>query len=79
VEAVKVQTVRITIDRKTGQTLSTQVLEEKEMDENEYFRPLVEIFGKRILEEMKKQKSSEVGDSDAEKALKALDEGATSS
>ena len=26
---------------------------------------MVEIFGKRILEEMKKQKSSEVGDSDA--------------
>lgn len=76
---MKVQTVRITIDRKTGQTLSTQVLEEKEMDENEYFRPLVEIFGKRILEEMKKQKSSEVGDSDAGKALKALDEGVASS
>lgn len=76
---MKVQTVRITIDRKTGQTLSTQVLEEKEMDENEYFRPLAEIFGKRILEEMKKQKSSEVGDSDARKALKALDEGVTSS
>ena len=53
---MNVQTVRITTDRKTGQTLSTQVLEEKEMDENEYFRPLVEIFGKRILEEMKKQK-----------------------
>lgn len=51
---MKVQTIRITIDRKTGQTLSTQVLEEKEMDENEYFKPLVEIFGKRILEEMKK-------------------------
>lgn len=76
---MKAQTVRITIDRKTGQTLSTQVLEEKEMDENEYFRPLAEIFGKRILEEMKKQKSSEVGDSDARKALKALDEGVTSS
>lgn len=72
---MKVQTIRITIDRKTGQTISTQVIDEQEMSEDEYFRPLVEIFGKRILEEMKKQKSSEVGDSDAGKALKALDEG----
>lgn len=59
VEAVKVQTIRITIDRKTGQTIGTQVIDEQEMSEDEYFRPLVEIFGKRILEEMKKQKSSE--------------------
>lgn len=48
---MKTKTVRITIDRKTGQTLDRQVLEEKEIDENEYFRPLVEIFAKRILEE----------------------------
>ena len=65
---MKVQTIRITIDRKTGQTIGTQVIGEQEMSEDEYFRPLVEIFGKRIIEEMKKQKSSEVGYTDATKA-----------
>ena len=39
----------------------------------------ISISIKRILEEMKKQKSSEAGDSDARKALKALDEGVVSS
>jgi hypothetical protein len=40
---------------------------------------MVEIFGKRILEEMKKQKSSEVGDSDAGTQAAKMDEGVTSS
>jgi len=38
---------------------------------------MVEIFGKRILEEMKKQKSSEVGDSDAGTQVAKMDEGVT--
>lgn len=49
---MKVQVIRTTIDRKTGKTLSKQVIEEKEMDENEYFRPLVQVFGDRILKEL---------------------------
>lgn len=49
---MKVQVIRTTIDRKTDKTLSKQVIEEKEMDENEYFRPLVQVFGDRILKEL---------------------------
>ena len=57
---MKVKTVRITIDRKTGQALNKQVLEEREIDENEYFRPLVELFGNKILKEITNQHTKEI-------------------
>ena len=57
---MKVKTVRITIDRKTGRALNKQVLEEREIDENEYFRPLVELFGNKILKEITNQHTKEI-------------------
>lgn len=47
---MRVAIVRTTIDRKTGQELNQEVIGTEEIDEDKFYRPLVEIFGKRILE-----------------------------
>lgn len=41
--------IQITIDRKTGEKLDEKVTSEKEVDKDEYYRPLVELFGNMIL------------------------------
>jgi len=42
--------VKATIDRNTGEVLKREVVEHIEVDEDEYYRPLVEIFGEKIIE-----------------------------
>lgn len=53
---MQVAIVRTTIDRKTGQQIDKQIIGFEEIDEDIYYRPLVEIFGRRILEEYQTQK-----------------------
>lgn len=52
---MKLAHIRTTIDRHTGEVISKEIIGYKVVDEYEYFRPLVEIFWKRIQEEMKRE------------------------
>ena len=52
---MKVAHVKTTIDRKTGEVIKQEITGYKEVDEDEYYRPLVEMYGKRILKEMRKE------------------------
>jgi len=51
---VKVAHVKVTLDRKTGKKLHEETIGYEEMDEDEYYRPLVEIFWSRIKNEIEK-------------------------
>ena len=42
--------VRVTIDRATGRQLEEQIIGYEEIDEDTFYRPLVEVLGKRVLE-----------------------------
>jgi len=53
---MKVAIVRTTIDRKTGQQISEEVIGYDELDEDAFYRPLVEILGKRVLEALQNNK-----------------------
>ncbi|HHV99988.1 MAG TPA: hypothetical protein GXX36_10550 [Clostridiaceae bacterium] len=53
---MQVAIIRTTIDRKTGQRLSEEIIGYEEVDEDAYYRPLVEIFGKRVLEALQNDK-----------------------
>ena len=44
-----------TIDRHTGELKNEEITSYKEVDEDEYYRPLVEMYGDRILAEMRKE------------------------
>ena len=50
---MKVATKRIKIDRKTGEKIKEEILETQEVDEDEYFRPLVEIYGRNFIKNFK--------------------------
>ena len=45
----------VTIDRHTRKLKNEEITGYKEVDEDEYYRPLVEMYGKRILKEMRKE------------------------
>lgn len=47
--------IRITIDRETGQQIEQEIIGYEEIDEDAYYRPLVEVFGKRIIEALRKE------------------------
>lgn len=53
---MQVAIVRTTIDRKTGQRLSEKIIGYEEVDEDAYYRPLVEIYGKRVLAALQNDK-----------------------
>lgn len=53
---MKVATKSVTICRKTGKVLKEEILEVFEMDEDEYYRPLVEVFGNAFLKEFNEGK-----------------------
>lgn len=46
---MEVALVTVTIDRNTGKTISREVKEVKEVDEDEFYRPLVKILGDEFL------------------------------
>lgn len=50
--------VKTTYDRKTGKMIKTEVIEEVDMSEDEYYRPLVEILTPRIMKEFKNEEAS---------------------
>lgn len=50
---MKVAIMRTTVDRKTGEILKEEIKDYEEIDEDTYYRPLVEIYGDRILKEFK--------------------------
>lgn len=53
---MQVATVRVTLDRKTMQKIGEEVIGYQEMDEDEYYRPLVELLAPRFMEWLKQQK-----------------------
>lgn len=53
---MRVAIVRTTIDRSTGRQVSQEIVGYDDVDEDAYYRPLVEIFGKRILDALESDK-----------------------
>ena len=51
---MKVAIKKIKINRKTGEKIKEEILEIKEVDEDEYFRPLVEIYGRDFYKEFQR-------------------------
>lgn len=41
--------VRTSISRNTGQQISKEIIGFEEVDEDDYYHPLVEVFGKRFV------------------------------
>lgn len=50
---MKVGIKRVSIDLKTGKKIAEEIIEEKERDEEEYYRPLVRILGDDFLKRFK--------------------------
>ena len=48
---MKVAHIRTTIDRHTGEVLQEEIVGDEEVDEDKFYRPLVEIFLARIMED----------------------------
>lgn len=46
---MEVALVTITVDRNTGETISREVKEVREVDENQFYRPLIEALGDEFL------------------------------
>ena len=42
--------IRVTTDKRTGQLLEERIIGIQEVDEDTYYRPLVEIIGRRLAE-----------------------------
>ncbi len=53
---MEVSLVSATYCRKTGELLSTRIIETQEVDEDEFYRPLIEVLGDAFLEQYKNQK-----------------------
>lgn len=53
---MKAAIVRTTIDRKTGRQISEEIIGYEEIDEDTFYRPLVEIFGRRALQALQDNK-----------------------
>lgn len=52
---MRVAHVKTTIDRHTGKVISQEITGYETVDEDEYYRPLAEMFWKRIEKEMKRE------------------------
>lgn len=53
---MEVALVTVTLDRESGQTISTEVKGVKEVDEEQFYRPLVEVLGNAFLKHMERVK-----------------------
>nr|WP_321026339.1 hypothetical protein [Clostridium neonatale] len=49
--------LRTVYDRKTGQVKSQEIVEELDMTEDEYYKPLVKIIGDAMLNDLVKKKA----------------------
>jgi len=54
--AMQVAIVRTTVDRATGEQISEKIIGYEEVDEDAFYRPIVEVFGKRVLEAFQNNK-----------------------
>lgn len=66
---MQITIVRVTVDRRTGQQLEKQTIGFEEIDEDAYYRPLVEIFGKRVLEALQNKQKGGLAESEDRGAL----------
>ena len=41
--------VKVSIDRKTGRQISEEIISHEKVDEDVFYRPLIEIIGERVL------------------------------
>ncbi|NLW01213.1 MAG: hypothetical protein GX041_08490 [Clostridiales bacterium] len=48
---MKVAHIKTTIDRHTGEVKQQEIVSYEEVDEDEYYRPLAEIFFERIMKD----------------------------
>lgn len=53
---MEIALVSVKIDRHTGETINKEVKEVMEVDEDEFYRPLVEILGDEFLEQYKNKR-----------------------
>lgn len=53
---MEVALVSVKIDRHTGETINKEVKEVMEVDEDKFYRPLVEVLGDAFLEQYNKNK-----------------------
>lgn len=53
---MEVALVTVTVDRNTGKTISREIKEVKKADEEQFYRPLVEVLGDAFLEYMGRSK-----------------------
>lgn len=52
--------LRSTFSRETGKCISREVVEKLNMSEDEYYKPLVEVLGKEIVNKTKNIKKAQV-------------------
>lgn len=55
---MEVSLVSTTYCRKTGESLSTKIVETQEVDEDEFYRPLIEVLGDAFLEQYKNKRGA---------------------
>lgn len=53
---MEVALITVTVDRNTGKTISREIKEVKEVDEDEFYRPLVEVLGDAFLKHIGRSK-----------------------
>lgn len=46
---MQVAIVKTTIDRATGRQIGEEIIGQEEVNEDAFYRPLVEVLGKRVL------------------------------
>jgi len=55
---MQIEVLSVTICRHTGKELKREIKEVREVDEDEFYRPLVEVFGDAFLEHCKNSKEA---------------------
>lgn len=60
---MQVTIVRTTVDRTTGRQLSEEIIGFEEIDEDAFYRPLVEVLGKRVLEALQSKQEGNLAES----------------
>lgn len=56
---MKVAYIKTTIDRRTSEVKNQEIVGYEEVNEDEYYRPLVEVFWMRIKKELEKGPESQ--------------------
>jgi len=59
---MEIALVSATYCRKTGELLNTKMIEAQEVDEDEFYKPIVEILGDEFLKQYKNKREGQVND-----------------